>query len=102
MHFPCPFLQYFAEAKMRLGYWYPALVCMLLLPHCSSIPECLDTAALVESGMVSIASLSMKWVQQFCQKARNLDFYAAIWRRFFVWKVEFIVAETGRWSVMRK
>jgi hypothetical protein len=37
---PLPILQYFAEAKMCLGYWYPALVvCMLLVPHCSTIPE---------------------------------------------------------------
>jgi hypothetical protein len=24
-----------------------------------------------------------------------------VWRRFFFWKVDFIVVEIGRWSVMR-
>jgi hypothetical protein len=47
---PLPILQYFTEANMCLGYWYPALVCMLLLPHCSSIEQYLESVALVESG----------------------------------------------------
>jgi hypothetical protein len=60
------------------------------------------SVALVENGWSQEPLLLHEMGATILLIARNVDCYATIWRRFFFWKVDFIAAETGRWSVMRK